>query len=387
MLISCGKCGASVTETAIYCSTCGAKVAANEKIMTLDKASSSPLTKAASALAKASGLAKSESASRFGMLVRGLSIAAGLLLILSAYLVYRNQASLGTVLPLNINSPLDKSNQLVNAAKLCLQQNDMPGAIAKLEEAEKYAPNSTDVIKQLADLYAVNGQIDNALAKYSRVLEVDAKNVEARLQRAEVYRFRGEWEKAVEDFQYLMTNAPQSEQAAIARQILSQATVKRSVDSLTAKQLPPQKPGPQLPQVYSVPPRLDMTLPSLVNGTPTTPPTTPSAADEHTSASTLAKQLKDKGSAYLNAKMFTSALSSLQAARKLSPEDNDLYYLMGQAHFGLKQYGQARRYYEQCNSGVYASVARGAAANARKGEEAELKKKAKNPKKEETSEE
>jgi tetratricopeptide (TPR) repeat protein len=387
MLINCGKCGASVTETAIFCATCGVKLAAGAKTLTLDKASASPLTKAASALAKASGLAKAEPASKFGLFVRGLSIAAGLLLALSAYLVYRNQASLGTVSVLNINSPLDKSNQLVNAAKVSLQQNDIPAAIAKFEEAEKYAPNSTDVIKQLADLYNSSGHVDNALAKYSRVLEIDAKNVEARLQRAELQRYRGDWEKAVEDFQYLITYAAQSEQANTARQILSQATVKRSVDSLVAKHNVPNKPGLQLPQVYSFPPRLDMTLPSLVNGVPATPPVTTSSADDHNSASTLARQLKDKGKTYLGAKMFTSALSSLQAARKLSPEDSDLYYLLGQAHYELKQYGQARRFYEQCDSGVYASVARGAAQNARKNEEAELKKKAKKPRKDETSEE
>ncbi|MFN7930962.1 MAG: tetratricopeptide repeat protein [Blastocatellia bacterium] len=363
-------------------------MAAGKKMVALDKASASPLTKAASALAKASGLAKSEPASRFGVFVRAMSVAAGLLLALSAYLVYRNQASLGPVSVLNINSPLDKSNQLVNAAKLSLQQNDVAGAIAKLEEAEKYAPNSTDVIKQLADVYEANGQVDNALAKYSRVLEIDAKNGEARLQRAEMHRYRGEWEKAVEDFQYLITNAPQSEQAAIARQILSQATVKRSADALTVRYNAPRKPGLQLPQVYSFPPRLDMTLPSLVNGAPATPPVTTASADDHNTASTLARQFKDKGKTYLGAKMYTAALSSLQAARKLSPEDRDLYYLLGQAHYGLKQFSDARVNYEQCNSGVYASVARGAAQNARKDEEAELKKKAKKqPKREEASEE
>lgn len=389
MLISCGKCGASVAETANFCSSCGVKVAKGNK-GTPERSSTSPLTKAASALAKASGLAKSQSTSRFGLLVRGLSVAAGILLVLSAYLVYRNQTSLGTTSVLNIVSPLDKFNQLVNAGKLSLQQNDMQTAIARFEEAEKLVPNNTDVIKDLADLYEANGQVDNALAKYSRVLEVDAKNVEARFQRAELQRYRGEWEKAVEDLQYLITYAPTTEQASTARQILSQFTVKRSLDSLSDKHLLAArrgKPGLQLPEVMGLPPRLAVTLPGLVNGVPATPPSSAPSSEEHNSASALARQYKENGKSYLGAKMYTSAIKSLQEARQLAPDDRDLYYLLGQAHYGLKQYGLARRFYEQCDSGVYVQVARGAAQNARKDEESELKKKAKKAKKEVASDE
>ena len=388
MLINCGKCGASVTETAIFCATCGVKLVKGNASAP-EKAAASPLTKAASALAKASGLAKAQPTSRFGLLVRGLSIAASLLLVLSAYLVYRNQTSLGTISVLNINSPLDKFNQIVKAGKLSLQQNDLQTAIAKFEEAEKLVPNNTDVIKDLADLYEATGQVDNALAKYSRVLEVDTKNVEARLQRAELQRYRGDWEKAVEDLQYLITYAPTSEQASIARQILSQFTVKRSLDSLSEKHLRVGrrgKPGLELPEVDMLPPRLAMTLPNLVNGVPMMPPSSPPSSEEHSSASALARQYKENGKSYLGAKMYTSAAKSLQEARKLAPDDSDLYYLLGQAHYGLKQFGVARRYYEQCDSGVYVQVARGAAQNARKDEESELKKKAKKAKKEETSE-
>ncbi len=389
MLISCGKCGASATETAIFCATCGVKLV-TDNANAPENSSTSPLTKAASALAKASGLAKSQSTSRFSLLVRGLSVAAGILLVLSAYLVYRNQTSLGTISVLNINSPLDKFNQLVNDGRLSLQQNDIQTAIAKFEEAEKLVPNNTDVIKGLADLYEANGQVDNALTKYSRVLEVDAKNVEARFQRAELQRYRGDWEKAVEDLQYLITNAPMSEQASTARQILSQFTVKRSLDSLSENRMLAArrgKPGLQLPEVEMLPPRLAMTLPNLVDGVPVAPPSSSPSSEEHSSASALARQYKENGRSYLGAKMYTLAAKSLQEARKLAPDDSDLFYLLGQAHYGLKQYGVARHYYEQCDSGVYMQVARGAAQNARKDEESELKKKAKKAKKEENSDE
>ena len=76
----------------------------------LNSESNSPLTKASSALAKASGLAKSQPNPRFGFLVRGLSLVAGLVLALSAYLVYRNQTAGGNSQVLNFVAPLDKLN-------------------------------------------------------------------------------------------------------------------------------------------------------------------------------------------------------------------------------------------------------------------------------------
>lgn len=389
MLINCGKCGASVTETAIYCATCGVKLA-RAKALTPDKSSDSPLTKAASALAKASGLTKAQPTSRFSFLVRGLSVAAGLLLILSAYLVYRNQTSAGTVSVLNIVSPLDRLNQLVSTGRMSLAQNDIKTAIAKFEEAEKYMPNHTDVIKELAGLYDADGQVDNALAKYSRVIELDAKNVEARFQRAEIQLNRGLWKEAIEDYQYLAINAPHSEQAARARQILSTYTVNRSLDSLQGKHVLAGrrgKSGLQLPEVGGFPPRLAVTLPGLVSDVPAIPPTSLSSAEEHNSASALAKQHKEQGKNYLNAKMYNPAIKALLDARKLAPDDSDLNYLLGQAYFSLKQYGQARRYYEQCDSGVYVQVARDGAQRARKQEQAELKKQAKNAKKDNSSDE
>lgn len=388
MLINCGKCGASVTETAIFCATCGTKLA-REKALTPDISSASPLTKAASALAKASGLAKSESPSRFSLLVRGLSIAAGILLVLSAYLVYRNQTSLGTISVLNIVSPLDKFNQLVNAGKLSLEQNDIKAALSKFEEAEKEVPNNTDMLLSLAQAYYADGQVDNAVAKCSRVVELDPKNIAARVFRVGIQRDRGLLKDTFEDYQYLALNAP-PEQATAARQALSKYFYHPSLDPLPTKNLGPStrsKAGLQLPEVAELPTPLPPPLPNFTKGVPVTPPAASPSSDEHKSAGFLATQFKEKGKTYLGAQMYSSALKSLQQARNLTPDDNDLYYLLGQAHHRLKQYEIARRYYDQCNSGQYKNVASNAAQIARKEEETESKRKAKKAKKEQSSDE
>lgn len=376
-MLNCGKCGASVTETAIYCSMCGQKLAATASSEPTPP-SDSPLTKAASALAKASGLAKSQPNPRFGFLVRSLSVVAGIILAFSAYLVYRNQSSAGSAPPLNIVAPLDKFNRLVQAGKLSAEQGDFKAAIASLEEAEKLAPNETDVIKKLADYYNKDGQVDNALAKYSRVVELDPKNLEARYQRAEIHMVRGFWTEAVAELQFLAVNAAQTEQGNRAREILGGSfTVKRVIESMPDKPSVAGKRGKrgvQLPEVDGTPPQLALTLPNLVNGVPTAPPAPSSFAEETMRANILAKQHRNKGEQFLNSRMYYSAIKELQSARQLVASDSDLNYLLGQAHDGLKQYSQARKYYEQCDSGVYAQVARGAALRAKENEQKQAKK-------------
>ena len=383
-MLNCGKCGASVTETAIYCSICGQRLAALPSSDPATK-SDSPLTKAASALAKASGLAKSQPNPRFGFLVRGLSIVAGLVLAFSAYLVYRSQSAAGTAPALNIVAPLDKFNRLLQAGRLSADQGDFKAAIASFEEAEKLMPNDTDVIKKLADYYNSSGQVDNAIAKYSRIVELDAKNVEARYQRAEIHMTRGFWKEAADDLQYLALNAAHTEQGNRARQLLGgDFTVNRTIESLPDKRILTGKRGKrglQLPDADDTP-QLALTLPNLVNGVPVAPPAAASS-DDYTRANVLSKQHRVKGESFLNSRMYYSAIKELQSARQLAADDSDLNYLLGQAHDGLKQYAQARRFYEQCDRGVYVQVARGAAEQARKNEQ----KLAKKNRKEEKSDE
>ena len=130
----------------------------------------------------------------------------------------------------------------------------------------------------------------------------------------------------------------------------------------------------QLPEVADTPPQLALTLPNLVNGVPVAPPSSSSSSDDYLRASILAKQHRIKGENYLNTRMYYSAIKELQSARQLTADDRDLNYLLGQAHDGLKQYSQARKYYEQCDGGTYAQVARGAAEQARKNEQKQAKK-------------
>ncbi len=388
-MLNCGKCGASVTTTAIFCSMCGVRLNASEAGLT-EKKSNSPLTKASSALAKASGLSKTQSSSRSRLIFRLSSLAAGLLLLSGAYFFYRNQNAGGNSPVLNFVAPLDKLNQALAEGRQSFDHGDFVAAIQKFEQAKALSPNNTAVHFNLALAYDSAGQVDNALTAFSRVVELDSKNNEARYQRGMIMLNRGAWKEAFNDLDYLAKNAGGTEQGSRANQILGSFKTNRPAEPITPEVIARTiqkrtRRGVQLPEVNGIAPSLALTLPKLASGAPTA--FTNTTAEESVSASALAHSHKNRGTNYLGSKMYTSALNELQAAHNLTPDDPDINYLIGQAYSGMKKYSLARQYYEKCESGTYFEVARRNIKIAKDREQEEAKKLNKKSRKEEKTDE
>ncbi len=388
-MLSCGKCGASVTATAIFCSMCGVRLNASEIGFT-EKKSDSPLTKASSALAKASGLSKTRASSRSRLIFRLSSLAAGLLLLCGAYLFYRNQSAGGNLPVLNFVAPLDKLNQALTEGHQSFNQGDFVTAIQKFEQAKALSPNNTAVHFNLALAYDSAGQVDNALTAFSHVVELDSKNNEARYQRGMIMLNRGAWKEAFNDLDYLAKNAGGTEQGNRANQILASFKTNRPAEPITPEVIARTiqkrtRHGIQLPEINGIAPSLALTLPKLAGSAPTALSNT--TAEESVSASALARSHKSRGTNYLGSKMYASALNELQAAHSLTPDDPDINYLIGQAYSGMKKYSLARQYYEKCESGTYYEVARRNIKIAKDREEEETKKLNKKSRKEEKTDE
>ncbi len=388
-MLNCGKCGASITTTAIFCSMCGVRLNASEVGLTEEK-SNSPLTKASRALAKASGLSQTQTTSRSRLIFRLSSLAAGLLLLGGAYFFYRNQSAGGNSQVLNFVAPLDKLNQALTEGRQSFDQGDFATAIQKLEQAKILSPNNTAVHLNLARAYNSVGQVENAITALSRVIELDSKNYEARFQRGMMMLDRGAWKEAFNDLDYLAKNASGTEQGTRASQTLAGYKTNRPAEPVTPEVIARtiqkrMRRGLQLPEVNGIAPSLALTLPKLAGGAPSAFPGV--NAEESVSASALARSHKNRGTNYLSSKMYASALSELQSAQSLTPDDPDISYLIGQTYSGMKKYSLARQYYEKCESGTYFEVARRNIKIAKDREQDEAKKLSKKSRKEEKTDE
>jgi tetratricopeptide (TPR) repeat protein len=388
-MLNCGKCGASVTTTAIFCSMCGVRLNASEADLN-EKKSNSPLTKASSALAKASGLSKTQSSSRSRLIFLSSSLAAGLLLLGGTYFFYRNQNAGGNSPVLNFVAPLDKLNQALTEGRQSFDQGDVATAIQKFEQAKNLSPSNTAVHLSLARAYDSAGQVDNALTAFSRVIELDAKNNEARFQRGMIMLTRGAWKEAFNDLDYLTKYAGGTEQGNRANQILASFKTNRPTEPITPEVIARTiqkrtRRGVQLPEINGIAPSLALTLPKLANDAPNSFPSV--NAEESVGAGALAQNHKSRGTNYLGSKMYSSALNELQSAHSLTPDDPDINYLIGQAYSGMKKYSLARQYYEKCDSGTYYEVARRNIKIAKDREQEEAKKLSKKTRKEEKTDE
>ncbi|MDW8239432.1 MAG: tetratricopeptide repeat protein [Acidobacteriota bacterium] len=88
------------------------------------------------------------------------------------------------------------------------------------------------------------------------------------------------------------------------------------------------------------------------------PPTaTESPVKAKTKSTTSAKEYYDQGIEDLNAGRYDAALEKFEQVKRLSPDNKDVYYLIGQAYHKSKRLAEALRAYEQCTSGPYASLA------------------------------
>jgi hypothetical protein len=77
---------------------------------------------------------------------------------------------------------------------------------------------------------------------------------------------------------------------------------------------------------------------------------------------------------YHNVREFQAAIREFTLAQRLTPNDKDLYYLIGSSYAGLGQDAIAHEYYKQCDSGPYASVARSGAQRTAKAARLEGKR-------------
>lgn len=325
-------------------------------------------TRAVRELARASGLS---SQSRFGFPLRIMLAALALALAIGAWLMYRDQthASTGNRNPFNFSAPDEISRRMTQLGERYRNEGNYEAAIEQFREALKLTPRDTQAQFLLARTYYSAGNVEEAIQSYSRVLETDPKHLEARLALAEIYRNRGQWNDAEREYRRIINIDPHSEQAQVAIDALERPSIDRpsGYSMLTTMRRNARQRRVDLPPAAD---HSSVTLPIsdlALDPVPSAPSNTNEAeesAEMERTRRNMAAAYKNRGLRFDSARRYADAIKEYQKALYLTPEDNDLHYLMGLAYYQAGQYAMAIDHYRKCTSGQYAAVAHNSVSRA-----------------------
>jgi tetratricopeptide (TPR) repeat protein len=334
---------------------------------------------AASALAQASGIEQHPRSNR------ALYISLVVLTVLLgglAFIIFQKQSMAtfsGTRAEFNLVDPGEKSAALVKQGDEKYKAGDFPAALAQFQQAVKFEPRNAQALAGLAQSSAALGQNNEALSASEKALEIDDKNLVALLVRADVYRTRGSWREAYQDYQKILAIDQNSDQAAeavtaIERYVLAVRDAERNANAPRVKG---SKPGHEksLPEASS-PEDVPLSQPNTVPGARISVPGLPEF-DLKNQAREIGEQLKKKGIDLQKGNKYGESVATLERALALLPDDKDIFYHLGTSYSFLKQPEKALENYLKCTSGPYAPVAQKAAIKAQKAYNDEQRKRLK----------
>ncbi|MEP7270356.1 MAG: tetratricopeptide repeat protein [Acidobacteriota bacterium] len=335
----------------------------------------------ASALAQASGL---EGASAFSSRIRTVLVLLAALIVGVASLVYYRQSlrSLRVDRPeRNLVTPEEQSLDLIRLGKQSYEFGQYEKAITQFKDALALTPQHLPIHILLAQSYQASGQLDEALRAYWTLLRQEPRNLEARLEVAEVHRARGNWRDAYQEYQRIIDINSQSLEAIAALAVI-EAHDQRPY-GLDRSDLPKHRTlsrhgmstlAPSLPST-GLTARL---APSTLQGNSLAAPPpnllTGAQEDERGDVRAMGEAHKTLGIRYYNIHEFVAAIQEFSIARRLTPGDKDLYYLLGSCYDGLDQDVLANELYKQCDSGPYVQMARAGILRTAKAAKGENKK-------------
>jgi tetratricopeptide (TPR) repeat protein len=315
---------------------------------------------AARALARASGLTAQHP---FGSALRVAGIALALLLAGSAYLALRDQnpTKLHANRSANLIAPDERSRQFVLLGKHDRDQGHYDAAIDDFKQAIALIPSNIEAHFLLAKSYKAVGRIDDALQTFAKLLEIDSKNLAARYEMAEIYRERGDWRAAITEYRRIIEIDHSSEQGLAALEVIEAYEAERAAN-LAPLRRPPRNETQLQPFVPWLPApsygsHLHLSLPELTHSAISRQPVpgTSTNTDDSTDARALADYSKKNAERFFNIREYNAAIREAQTALNFTPNDTDLYYIIGSAYFGNKQFALAHENFKKCLSSTYAT--------------------------------
>jgi tetratricopeptide (TPR) repeat protein len=333
-------------------------------------------------LAQASGLNPKPT---FGWkLITGLIIIA-LLLCSTLYLAMRDHiltASSGSANEERDLVPVEvQSSQFIQVGERLREGGQYESALDNFQRALVLTPNNPKPHFLIAQTYSSIGLTDEALKHYKSLLRIAPEHLEARLQTAQLFNMKGNWNAAYQEFQRIIALDQNSVQAALALEAIETHQREQAEQTVVPKPAAnKRKVVPKMPvlpsgklataQVSSLLPRKPVAEGSL------TPPDrlNQNKSEESPDPRVVAETRKNIGLRYFAIGEFRAAINEFLPLVLITPEDKDLYYFIGSAYFGLGEPARAHEYYRLVNSGQYVAVAQSQAKKTEKAARDELKR-------------
>lgn len=273
----------------------------------------------------------------------------------------------------------DQSQQYLKLGEKDLEHGNFNQAIEYFQRALSLTPNNPNVHDLLAQAHLTAGQTDEALKVYLALLRLAPERLEARLQVAEIYRARDNWNAAYAEYQRIIALDQNSVQAALALEAIE---ARQAETMNTAGNAGPRRPRrntgrtPVLPMELNAGSAVALIQQRNLQEPNFTPPesVTGDAEDSSPDPRVVAESRKKLGLRYLNVREFRASINEFLAALRLTPDDKDLYYFLGSAYYGLGQHAQAHDYYKRVDSGQYVQVAQSGAQRTEKAAREEYKR-------------
>jgi len=273
----------------------------------------------------------------------------------------------------NLRSPEDQSADLVKQGESERAQGKYGAAVENFHRALELAPNNPDIRFLLAQTYLSAGQTDDAMKGYREILRIAPEHLDARLQLAEAYRLRGNWSAAYKEYLNIIELNQNSVQAAAALEAIEKQQGANQPNEQPPKTPPLRRSARPRPVVPPLPiPAIRAQVPSLSQRPSAAPDINPPASitsarpEEKPDPRIAADSHKYLGMRYYNIRQFQAAINEFLRALSLTPDDKDLYYLIGSSYHGLGLYADAYNYYKRVDTGPYLRPAQSGAKQTEK---------------------
>ncbi|HKQ74165.1 MAG TPA: tetratricopeptide repeat protein [Blastocatellia bacterium] len=260
----------------------------------------------------------------------------------------------------NLLSAEEKSADLVRQGETDRAQRKYGAAVEQFHRALELAPNNPEIQFLLAQTHLDAGQMDDAMRGYREILRIRPEHLDARLQLAEVYRRRGNLNAAYKEYQNIIELNQNSMQAAAALDAIEKILGAIQPTEQTAKIALPRGSARPRPTVPPLPgPAIRAQVPSLTQRPSAVPDINPPMAissarpEEKPDPRVVAESHKNLGVRYYRVRQYRAALNEFLRALSLTPDDQDLCYLIGSSYHGLGLLADAHSYYRRVYSGPY----------------------------------